>query len=329
MGKKLTTEDFIVRAKLIHGDIYDYSLVKYVNATEKVKIICSIHGIFHQKPQKHYTLGRGCWDCGKKSCADKNRNSTEDFIKNAEKVHSGEYDYSKVLYIDNNTKVSIICKIHGEFEQVPGSHLQGTKCKKCSYINSGIQTRVGREHILLRFFKKHGSFYTYYLSEDTLTKDSITIGCPLHGEFNQVVAKHYNDGCPKCGDLRTTEAKRRIPIELSRVVRNIRCRIKGFIKNEGYRKTSPTSEIIGIDWEGLKTYLESNDYGFKVGCSDLDIDHIIPLASVKEEVDVYILNHYTNLQLLPLKYNRFVKGENIFDKKDFEDWLEYTDYKLC
>lgn len=44
--KKLTTEEFIERARKIHGNKYDYSKVNYVNAKTKVCIICPIHGEF-------------------------------------------------------------------------------------------------------------------------------------------------------------------------------------------------------------------------------------------------------------------------------------------
>ena len=62
MQKNLTTEEFITRAKLRHGDKYDYSLVDYKSSTEKVKIICPIHGVFEQAPVSHLR-GCGCCEC--------------------------------------------------------------------------------------------------------------------------------------------------------------------------------------------------------------------------------------------------------------------------
>lgn len=55
--KTLTTEQFIEKAKKIHKDRYDYSLVEYVNSQTKVKIICQKHGIFEQTPNNHL---KGC-----------------------------------------------------------------------------------------------------------------------------------------------------------------------------------------------------------------------------------------------------------------------------
>jgi len=58
----MNTEEFIKKAKLIHGDKYDYSLVEYKGCNEKVKIICPTHGIFEQTARNHYR-GSGCPKC--------------------------------------------------------------------------------------------------------------------------------------------------------------------------------------------------------------------------------------------------------------------------
>lgn len=63
MTKRLTTEDFIQRARKTHGDKYDYSQSVYVNSTTPLKIICPIHGEFIQAPSEHLR-GHGCLLCG-------------------------------------------------------------------------------------------------------------------------------------------------------------------------------------------------------------------------------------------------------------------------
>ena len=60
--KTLTKEDFIERAKRVHGEKYNYELVDYVNSQTKVKIICPIHGLFEQIPNNHLK-GCGCPKC--------------------------------------------------------------------------------------------------------------------------------------------------------------------------------------------------------------------------------------------------------------------------
>lgn len=329
MSVKYTTEKFIEDAKKIHGNKYDYSLVNYIDVHTKVIILCPIHGEFKQNYQKHCYNGRGCGECGKISCANKNRFSQDGFIEKAVERHDNFYSYNRTIYTNYKDEVTVTCPIHGDFMQRASDHLAGRGCQKCGAIKSSIARRKGENDILKKFEETHGNFYKYELPENIKVKDIINIHCPIHGLFLQTVNVHYVSGCPKCANIKCSEVRRKIPIELKRVVKNIKRRVKGFIKNEGYRKTSPTNVIIGIDWVGLKSHLESNPYNFKVDCEDLDIDHIVPLCSIKSEEDVYKLNHYTNLQLLPKVYNQFIKKESPFNREHFENWIIETNYKLC
>jgi len=113
--KKLTTKEFINRAEKIHRNKYDYSLVEYVNTKTKIKIICKKHGIFEQTPNNHL-CGKNC-----PKCHDYNKLTTKEFINKAEKDHGNKYDYSLVEYVNTKTKIKIICKKHGIFEQKPNT----------------------------------------------------------------------------------------------------------------------------------------------------------------------------------------------------------------
>ena len=111
--------------KITHGDRYDYSKVKYINANTDVLIICKVHGEFLQNPSRHKS-GNNCQKCvgGVKMSSEKVIN---DFIK----THGNKYDYSKVKYINAHNKVTITCKIHGDFSQNPQSHKKGGICPEC------------------------------------------------------------------------------------------------------------------------------------------------------------------------------------------------------
>lgn len=124
------TEEFINKAKQIHGNKYDYSKVEYIDAKTKVCIICPIHGKFYQTPNSHL-MGHGCFECGLLSSSPKTL-TTEEFIEKARKIHGDKYDYSKVKYINTHTKVCIICPKHGEFWQTPNCHLDGKGCPLCN-----------------------------------------------------------------------------------------------------------------------------------------------------------------------------------------------------
>ena len=129
--KTYKTSEFIKMAKNIHGDKYSYSEVGYKGSKVPVKILCKDHGEFHQTPNKHL-CGSGCPACGGVARVD-----TSLFIKKSMNVHGNKYDYSLSKYINNSTKVSIICPVHGVFEQNPHDHSSGHGCQKCSFHISG------------------------------------------------------------------------------------------------------------------------------------------------------------------------------------------------
>jgi len=136
MAQKLTTEEFIQKAKAVHGDKYDYSETIYNGSNNKVIIICPDHGKFEQLGMAHLK-GQNCRKCVNKNRTHSSRKlTTEKFITKAKEIHGDKYDYSKVVYVKSSVKVIIICPIHGKFEQTPASHLSGSNCPKCIY-NAG------------------------------------------------------------------------------------------------------------------------------------------------------------------------------------------------
>lgn len=127
---KLTTENFIKKAKSIHGNRYDYSKVEYVDMKTKVCIICPEHGDFYITPHNHL-YGKKCAKCATNDRADKHRNKQEEVINKARKIHNDKYDYSKVTYTKMHDKVCIICSKHGEFWQSMANHIAGKGCPRC------------------------------------------------------------------------------------------------------------------------------------------------------------------------------------------------------
>lgn len=193
--KKLTTEEFIKRAKDAHGDEYDYSKSEYKNSTTKVTIICPKHGEFYQKPLDH-TRGVGCVKCG--YYKNTRLKTTEQFIKESKKRHGALYDYSKVEYENSNSKIIVICPKHGEFTQTPHAHSCGQGCPKCGIFKNN------RNKTTKEFIKNaknvHGDKYDYSETDYTMNKKKVTIICPIHGEFSQKPNTHLcGNGCKRCG----------------------------------------------------------------------------------------------------------------------------------
>lgn len=131
--KKYNTQEFINEAKKIHGDKYDYSITVYLSKHKKIKYICPEHGIIEQTPHNHIYGKFGCHKCGLEKLKSSRRKTTKDFIDEATMIYDSYYDYSKVNYINNRTKIIITCPVHGDFEIRPMNHLhlyQG--CKLCN-----------------------------------------------------------------------------------------------------------------------------------------------------------------------------------------------------
>ena len=137
------------------------------------------------------------------------RKTTEEFIKDARKVHGDKYDYSKVEYIRANIKVCIICPKHGEFWQTPAAHLSKQDCPKCAEIKKRMSLKTDWNEILSRFKKIHGDKYEYKESKFDTQHDKIKIYCKYHKFwFTQQIVHHLNGhGCPICsgGSQWTTE----------------------------------------------------------------------------------------------------------------------------
>ena len=185
---------FIEKAKKIHKNKYDYSLVDYKDVRTKVKILCPIHGMFEQTPHHHISRGQGCNKCGYDKISENTRKKDNIFINEAILIHNNKYDYSLVNYKNAKTKVKIICPIHGMFEQTPDNHLKGQTCGKC---NGLFKTT---KDILLEAKKTHGDKYDYSSIQFKNVKTKMKIICPVHGVFEQLPSAHIKlkQGCPKC-----------------------------------------------------------------------------------------------------------------------------------
>lgn len=195
---KYTNNEFIEKCKTIHGDKYDYTEVNYVNSHTKITIICPLHNRFHQNPSNHL-IGQGCPKCGIETVANSRRSTTAEFIEKAKQIHENKYDYSKVNYINNSSKVIIICPLHGEFYQDPNHHLKKSGCPNCGYKIAADKIKLTTFEFIERSKIIHGDKYNYsevnYVHNDL----EVTIICSLHGLFTQKPYIHLQGrGCPKC-----------------------------------------------------------------------------------------------------------------------------------
>jgi hypothetical protein len=123
-------------------------------------------------------------------------------LEGFKQVHGDRYDYSKVEYVKYNTKIKIICKEHGEFEQTPKDHKKGHGCKECAnelLRGRPKKTKHNTETTIERFTKIHGDRYDYSKVDYQGAGSKVLIICREHGEFLQRVSDHAGGAnCPKC-----------------------------------------------------------------------------------------------------------------------------------
>ena len=149
LKQRSNTEEFIQKAKAVHGDKYDYSLSHYVRSNDKVDIFCNTHQeSFSMTPNTHLS-GCGCPKCALEYLSEISRKSQEQFLVDARAKHGDFYNYDKSVYKTVNEKLIITCPYHGDFWQKPSQHThQGTGCPNCG--NNGYKTnKAGHIYVLV------------------------------------------------------------------------------------------------------------------------------------------------------------------------------------
>ena len=200
--KRAMRETLIERFRAAHGDRYDYSKVKYVDATTHVTILCPEHGEFLQTPNAH-KQGSGCAKCARATeGANRAARVRAELHERFRIAHGDRYDYSRVEYVDRSTKVTIGCREHGWFQQAPNHHWKGKGCPKCADAERGLAKRAAaRADILEKFFAVHGDRYDYSEFVYTRSMEKSTIVCSKHGPFLQTPGMHAaGNGCPACAE---------------------------------------------------------------------------------------------------------------------------------
>jgi hypothetical protein len=202
-----TKDSFVAKSTAKFYDKFDYSLVDYVTAKVKVKLVCNSHGIvFEITPDSHLSGNSkgGCPECSREVMGQYHRMSVEDFITRASEKHSNFYDYSRLVLPKNmHEKVEIICPQHGSFHQTPTNHLHnGFGCSVCAAIERGLAFRLTQEEVIERFIERHGDKYDYSKVKYSMIYEPVTIYCKEHGVFfEQIPCNHFvGSGCKKCVD---------------------------------------------------------------------------------------------------------------------------------
>lgn len=130
-SRKDTLDMFILKSKKLYGNKYSYTKTKYINSCNKIIITCKKHGDFTQRSTDHLAGKEGCSKCNRQILSSLKLSSTAEFIQKSISIHKNIYSYYNTIYVDSRIPVSIYCKKHGEFKQIPTNHLSGKGCPKC------------------------------------------------------------------------------------------------------------------------------------------------------------------------------------------------------
>lgn len=328
MSKRLTTEEFIERIKAIHGDKYDYSKIVYVKSKQKVEVVCKKHGSFFIRPNDLLS-GHGCPQCAMDKSKNSRRYTLEEFINKSNSIHNNKYDYSNVEYINNKTKVKIICPIHGEFLQLPEDHLRGRGCKKCADLSLAKDKNTFIEEAR----KIHNDLYDYSKVNYINSYTPISIICKKHGEFLQSPSSHLSGSiCPKCASnyKPTTEEF----IKKANLIHDYKYSYDNVVYNGVYNKVyitcpkhgnfiqTPNSHLSGCGcpkcntkgqtdlFYKLKTCFKTEEILFEVGNS------IVPWIG-KQRLDIYFPKYNIAIEYDGQQHFRpihFFGGQNVFEK---------------
>lgn len=219
-GSKKKGDEFIVKAKQLHGDKYSYNVADYVCSRNFMPIFCNIHNkVFYQRPSAHLQ-GQGCALCGGEGrTITKTSTGLDKFLTKAKYKFGENYDYSLVKYKNTKTAVTIVCPIHGKFDTTPNNHLYNstTGCIHCD--NTLLCTRKTEDFNTKLSKLRPNKFDTsevFYVNNTTPVK----LRCIEHDEwFYQTPLKMLdstrNCSCGTCYKLSnnrwTIEAVSKIP----------------------------------------------------------------------------------------------------------------------
>ena len=278
MVKKLTTQEFIKRAKEIHGDKYDYSMTEYEHSQKKVEIKCNnCQEIFRIVASNHINIkpsrgkASGCYNCFKQNHSVLLALTTQEFIKRAKEIHGDKYDYSMTDYEHSQKKIEIICQFHGLFEQRPSDHLSGAGCKKCATELLINNTRKSNEDFIRQANEYHNYKFNYSNTIYEGAHKEVEIICEIHGPFKQIAHHHLECkwGCPGCSHIGISKISLEW-LEIMKIVYN--CNIVNGLNSSEFRiddigkvdgfcyEKSLVFEFHGDFWHGNPKIFNKNEF---------------------------------------------------------------------
>ena len=193
-------DDFVARARAKHGDKFQYIPSSYTGIRDKLKLVCPVHGEVEMTGVSHCISKTGCPKCRFVSQAQSKTITHEEFLEKSKELHGDRYDYSKTQYEHGKKYLTIICKKHGEFQQLGCKHLRGDGCRKCADEYTGNVLRKTTEQYIVEAKAVWGELYDYSLVKYINCHDKVQIICKIHGIVEKIAKDHISgrQGCQQC-----------------------------------------------------------------------------------------------------------------------------------
>lgn len=296
-----TNEQWLIDARKVHGDKYRYPKV-YVNQDAPLTIVCQEHGEFKQNPRIHLR-GAGCPDCRKHRKWSTKRLTNKQFLEKAKMRHNNKYAYAS-KYTISKAYITIICPVHGVFEQTATSHLNGAGCPKCR----ADKMFMGTDKFIEKAQFIHGDKWNYSLVDYKSSYIKIKIICRDHGIFEQVPYSHlWGNGCPTCHES-YGEQKIHIWLEDNNIKFTPQKTFDSFRSARNNRKFSfdffvPELDIL-IEYQGIQHYKSFKHFGGIERLAFIKNNDIIKKKWAKKN----------NYKLIVIKYTQFDKISKTLEK---------------
>lgn len=172
LNSRLGSDVYMARFKALHGDRYEYLDIYYEGSQAFIRAKCPDHGVFTIRVQDHLR-GFGCAKCSRVY-------DTPSFVEKAVETHGHKYDYSKSIYIDAHTPLTIVCPEHGDFSQRPSDHAStGQGCPRCG--GTGPSTGQVEINEFLSQFVETEMEHSIGKKRVDILIPSLSIGIEYHG----------------------------------------------------------------------------------------------------------------------------------------------------
>jgi hypothetical protein len=342
-----TTETFIQELEKIKPGLYSTDKVQYINTDTKVDLTCKICNTeFSTTP---YSLvgprKSGCPACARSELAEVKIKPWIEIFTRFNKIHGDKFGYLKDTYKSLHTPMTIVCKEHGEFQQIPANHESGAGCPRCSILRRSENKRISYEENLNRARLAHGSVFKYPQEGYTGAKDPMQVICKDHGVFHQLAYDHWaGHGCSKCANG-TSKGQE----DMTQFIQYLGINVKlNFVMKSGKHIDIFCEELnIGFEYHGLYWHSEAvgkNMHYHHQKTKDAEAEGIRLVQifedewldeSKKSRTQAFIKNilNKTELKLdaRKLKFNicSWIEAKNLLDQTHMQGSGPGTKYRYC